>query len=451
MKRRQFLSLSAGAGMVGLAGCTLGTGTDSPKNEGPTVALEEVVTGVTFPTGMVFLPGGDRLIVERTGQVLRHTDSGLARELFVDVSDRMAEVEGERGLVGIALHPDFTENRRLFLRYSGQLPDSMSADDYSHLGVLAEFQANEELTGVVEDSERRILEVPEPGPMHNAGALSFGPDGYLYAAFGDGQRTSFEEGKSWWYDQGQAAQNITGNLLGGILRLDVDNTDGDKPYAVPDDNPLVGEEGRDEYYAWGFRNPYKISIDDGRLFVGDVGEHTRESVYMAEEGANHGWPIKEGSSCAPSTSIGHSIADNPLNVFNPKTWQALTNRVSPVKACATPKHAKGEIIDPIVEYQRSGSRAVTGGYVYRGDGIPELQGQYVFGDYMQPAPLFAVDPDHDGGRPYPVQELTVEGTDSGRLNSNVLSFARDPDGEVYVLTTNFQEGSGLVRRLVAAN
>jgi glucose/arabinose dehydrogenase len=437
--------------MASLAGCTLGTGTDSPKNEGVKIRLEEVVTGATFPTGMEFLPNGDRLIIERTGQVLRHTDDGLAEGLFLDVSDQMAEIEGERGLVGIALHPDFAENGRFYLRYSGQLPESMSADEYSHVAVLSEFEANADRTGIVPDSQRRILEIPEPGPMHNAGAIAFGPEGYLYAALGDGQRTSFEDGKSWWYDQGQAAQNVTDNLLGGILRINVDNAEGEREYGIPDDNPLVGEEGRDEYYAWGFRNPYKISFDGGRLFVGDVGEHTRESVYMAEKGANHGWPIKEGSSCAPSTSIGHTIADNPLNVFNPKTWQALTNRVSPVKVCATPKTSKGSIVDPIVEYQRTGSRAVTGGYVYRGEAIPELQGKYVFGDYMIPAPLFAVDPDDDGGKPYPITELVVDGTEGGRLNSAVLSFARDPDGEVYVLTTGYDQGTGMVRRIAAVD
>ncbi|MFC7072073.1 PQQ-dependent sugar dehydrogenase [Halovenus rubra] len=451
MNRRQFLSLGAGAGMAGLAGCTLGTATDSLKSDGLNVRLEDVVSGVSFPTGMVFLPNGDRLIIERTGQLLRHTDSGLAQGLFHDVSGQMAEVEGERGLVGIALHPNFEENSRFYLRYSGQLPESLSADEYSHVAVLAEYEANADRTGVVQESERRILTVPEPGPMHNAGSLTFGPEGYLYVALGDGQRTSFnEDGKSWWYDQGQAAQNVTDNLLGGIHRIDVDNPEDGKEYGIPDDNPLVGKEGRDEYYAWGFRNPYKMSIDDGRVFVGDVGEHTRESVYLVEKGANHGWPIVEGSSCAPSTSIGHTIADNPLNVFNPKTWQALTNRVSPVKVCATPKTSKGSIRDPIVEYQRTGSRAVTGGYVYRGEALPELQGKYVFGDYMVPAPLFAVDPAHDGKRPYPLEELTVENTESGRLNSAILSFARDPNDEMYVLTTGFEEGSGLIRRIAAA-
>lgn len=450
MIRRQFLRLGAGACIASLAGCTLNTSSNSERDAGTTVALETTISGLTFPTGMVFLAEGESLIIERSGQVIRHTGDGLVETPFLDVSDRMAELSGERGLVGIALHPDFEENGRFYLRYSGQLPESLSAEEYSHVAVLSEFEATEDRTGVVSGSERRILEVPEPGVMHNAGAIAFGPDGYLYVALGDGQRTSFQEGGSWWYDQGQAAQNVTDNLLGGILRIDVDDPADEREYGIPSDNPLVGEEGRDEYYAWGFRNPYRMSFDGEDLYVGDVGEHTRESVYIVEKGANHGWPILEGSSCAPSTSIGHAISENPLNVFNPKTWQALTNRVSPVKVCATPKGAKGSLHDPIVEYQRSGSRAVTGGYVYRGERFPGLQGKYIFGDYGVPAPLFAVDTETDGGTPSPITELTVEGTETGRLESTPLSFARDPDGEVYVLTTGFEEGTGLVRRIAPA-
>jgi glucose/arabinose dehydrogenase len=449
MERRRFLALGAAVGTGGLAGCAFRESTESQIGEGPEIVLEPLVEGVTFPVELSFLPNGERLVVERFGVIMRHTDEGLAKRPFLDLREQMAEVEQEKGLLGLALHPNFAENRKLYVRYSAPLREGMP-EGYSHTGVLSEFRATSDLTGVEPDSERLLLELPEPGGQHNAGDLSFGPDGYLYASLGDGQRTNLErevEDSSWWYDQGQAAQNTEDNLLGGILRIDVDATEGDRPYGIPSDNPLVGEAGRDEYFAWGLRNPYRISFDDGDLYVGDVGEHIRESVYIVENGDNCGWPILEGSSCSASTSIGHAVSENPAKAFNPKTWLAQTNRISPIKVCPPSSKSSGRFADPIAEYQRSGSRSVTGGVVYRGDDVPELQGQYIFGDFIIPAPIFALDSPGEGERPQPFAELQVSHTDSGRLQSGLLGFARDDDGEVYVLTTGFNEGSGMVRRI----
>jgi len=452
MNRRRFLAVGASVGAAGLAGCTFESARESDGQEGPDIALEPVIEGVTFPTGLAFLPDGSHLVAERFGLLLRHTEAGLSRRPFLDLRDRMAEVEEEKGLVGMALHPEFANNRRLYLRYSAPLGESMPAN-YSHTAVLSEFEATADLTGVVPDSERILLEIPEPGGQHNAGDLAFGPDGNLYAALGDGQRTDLDDtGQSddwsWWYEQGQAAQNTEDNLLGGILRIDPDSPSDGREYGIPSDNPLVGEVGRDEYFAWGLRNPYRISFDDGRLFVGNVGEHTRESVYLVENGDNCGWPILEGSSCSPPASIGHTIADNPANVFNPKTWLSQTNRISPVKVCPTPGEVDGPFNRPIAEYQRSGSRSVTGGFVYRGDAIPSLRGTYIFSDYIPPSPIFAVEEPGTGEKPQEIIELPVAGTDGGRLPDSVLSLGRDPEGEVYVLTTQFSEGDGLVSRIV---
>jgi len=450
MDRRRFLALSAAVGTAGLAGCAFRQSTESAIEAGPTVTLEPVVEGLHFPVSMSFLPTGDRLVVERFGAIMRHTDEGLVREPFLSLRNKMAEIsQTERGLLGLALHPDFSDNRKLYVRYSAPLRDSMP-DDYSHTAVLAEYEATPDLTGVNPDSERLLFEIPEPGAQHNAGDIAFGPEGYLYASLGDGRRTDLEEERedsSWWYDQGQAAQNTEDNLLGGVLRIDVDDTSGDRPYGIPSDNPLVGESGRNEYFAWGLRNPYRMSFDDGDLYVGDVGEHIRESVYLVEAGDNCGWPIIEGSSCSASTSIGHAVTENPANAFNPKTWLAQTNRISPVKVCPPSSESSGRFADPIVEYTRAGSRSVTGGVVYRGEDIPALQGQYIFGDYIQPAPIFAVENPGDGDRPQGMAELVADHTDHGRLNSGLLGFARRPDGEVYVLTTGFQEGTGVVRRI----
>jgi len=447
MDRRRFLALGAAIGTGGLAGCTFRQSAESAVGDGPEIGLEPVVRGLTFPTAMAFLPNGDRLVGERFGMVLRHTDGGLVEEPFLDVREQLSGTDNEKGLLGLALHPEFEDNRKLYVRYSGRSREWMD-ESYSHTAVLSEFEATPDLTGVVPDSERHVLEVPEPGPLHNAGGLAFGPDGYLYVALGDGQRTNLgEQDQSWWYDQGLAAQNVEDNLLGGILRLDVDARTDDRGYGIPPDNPLVGEPGRDEYYAWGLRNPYRISFDGDDLFVGNVGEHIRESVYLVERGDNCGWPTLEGSSCSGSTSIGHALEEDPLNAFNPKTWLAQTNRISPVKVCPTSDSAGGAFTRPIAEYHRAGSRAVTGGYVYRGDDVPSLRGQYLFGDFSRPAPLFALDDPGEGERPQEFTELVVAGSDDGRLDEALLSFARDPDGELYVLSTEFAEGTGHVRRL----
>jgi glucose/arabinose dehydrogenase len=451
MRRRRFLALGATVGAAGLAGCTIEAATESARDTGPTITLEPVVEGLTFPTAMAFLPNSDRLVCERFGLVRRHTDDGLVQQPFLDLRDQLAGTGGEKGLLGMALHPEFADTRRFYLRYSAP-PRGWMDDGVSHTAVLSEFEATADLTGVVPDSERIVLEIPEPGAQHNAGDLSFGPDGYLYASLGDGQRSDLgeeAEGEDtfWWYEQGTAAQNTEDNLLGGILRIDPDSPTGDREYGIPPDNPLVGEAGRDEYYAWGLRNPYRISFDGDDLYLGDVGEHTRESVYLVGPGDNCGWPILEGSSCSPPAPLGQSLADNPLNVFNPRTWQTQVNRISPYKLCPTSDEADRNFTTPIVEYLRPGSRAVTGGFVYRGDRIPELQGRYVFGDYIPPAPLFTTERPDDGERPWPVRELVVEGTDSGRLGGLLVSFARDPEGELYVLTSAGSEGTGQVRRL----
>jgi Glucose/sorbosone dehydrogenases len=454
MNRRQFLALGTAAGLAGLSGCTFSRAVESQQDDGVTIGLETVVEGLTLPTGMEFLPDGSRLIAERAGELRRHTDSGLDETPFLALGDRLDGTEGEKGLVGMALHPGFESNRRLFLRYSAPTTDP----NLSHTAVLSEFQVREDLTGVVAGSEQRVLEVPQPGPVHNAGALTFDENGHLFVALGDGQRTDVgEENGLWWYQQGGAAQNPEASLRGGILRIDVDDSEGDRAYGIPSENPLVGQDGHDEFYAWGLRNPYRISTGrlssgEERLFIGDVGEHIREAVYLGEAGANYGWPMIEGSSCGASTSIGHSVSENPLNALNPKTWVAQVNRISSVKVCPGTESTDGDITQPIAEYNRSGARAVTGGYVYRGDAIPELSGAYLFGDYIPQAPVFALrEPDSDSDdRPWPVTELEVADTESGRLNEFLASFARDPAGELYVLTTRSPaNGPGRVRRLTS--
>lgn len=444
MRRRTLLSTLASGAIAVTAGCTVRSTRESRRISGPAVALEPVVEGLDFPTAMAVLPDGSALVCERDGRVLHLRDGTIEDDPILDLRERVAGVAGEMGLLGLALHPGVEENGRFYVRYSGDPPTEGS---FSHTAVLLEVTMTPSMRGLEPDSERLILEVAQPGPVHNAGDIAFGPDGHLYVPLGDGRRTDIgDEGWSWWHEQGAAAQDLVTTLLGGVLRIDVDGSDADRPYAIPPDNPLVGRPGRDEYFAWGMRNPYRIAFDDDRLFVADVGEHTREAVYLVDRGDNLGWPILEGSSCSPPASVGYLIEESPTNVLNPKTWLAQFNRISPDKLCPSGRTDPASFVDPVIEYQRPGTRAITGGYVYRGENLPELQGSYIFGDLMPPAPLFAAAGTATDERPWPIEELTVTDTAHGRLDASPISFARDHDGELYVLTTRYGEGTGRIAR-----
>lgn len=444
MHRRQFLATSA---VIGLAGCTFHSADTSPTYEGPQVILEPVLEGLHYPTAMAFLPDESRLICEREGQIYHHSEDGIPDEPLVDISDRMAPISGERGLIGLESHPNFPVNQKFYVRYSGHKRDWMP-QDYSHTAVLSEFKMNERMTQIKSGYERIILEMPQPGNQHQAGDLAFGPDGFLYASFGDGKGYDTIEDDSWywWNEDGDASQNTTDNLLGGILRIDVNSKESEREYSIPPDNPLVGKHGQDEYFAWGFRNPYRISFDDGRLFVGDVGLGSREEINIVKKGGNYGWPVLEGNECARSGVLS-DVKENVLNAFHPRVWLGMFNLLSPRKLCPEKTDRGRQLIKPVINYQRSGGRAVVGGYVYRGQNIPELQGSYIFGDYRPPSPIFAAKQSEEVDKQWSMAELDIVNTDSGRLSGSILSFARDAQGRVYVLSTQFGEGTGSIYRI----
>lgn len=218
---------------------------------------------------------------------------------------------------------------------------------------------------------------------------------------------------------------MTENLLASVLRIDIDERTPGKRYAVPEDNPLVGRDGLDEYYAWGFRNPWRMSFDDGDLFVADVGERTYEEVNLVEKGGNYGWNIKEGTRCFREDDCPD---ETPADVRN------------------------GEpLIDPIIEYPHSAEGAdvtgvsVIGGYVYRGSELPALDGVYVFGDFLAEGRLFAATHDDDSDESW---STAVIETDDEKLD-RLVSFGRDDDGEVYVLGIG-ADGGGFYRIVPAA-
>ncbi|MFW5936387.1 MAG: PQQ-dependent sugar dehydrogenase, partial [Candidatus Hadarchaeota archaeon] len=258
------------------------------------------------------------------------------------------------------------------------------------------------------NSERIVLRIDEPQSNHNGGQLLFGPKGYLYISLGDGGGAN-DQGTG--HPPGGNAQNLS-TLLGSILRIDVDAVE---PYGIPQDNPFVGEEGRDEIYAYGFRNPYRMSMDStGRLFVADAGQNLFEEVSIVEKGKNYGWNIKEGNHYFDS--------DNPTD--------------PPETGPEEGPYGKA-LVDPVIEYRHPGSgvSVVVGGHVYEGDNLTSYQGAYIFGDwsfsFSQPEGrlFYAVPGDWD------VKDLPLKGREDGELEEFILGFGKDREGEIYVLTS----------------
>ena len=465
--RRRVLEALATTGATGLAGCA-GAGSNDERDRtarnatqdaegyfstGPEVGLREVGAG-TLSQPVAFATAEEdrdrRFVADQRGLVYVHEPDGVREEPFLDVRDRMVSLGGvtEMGLLGLAFHPEFADNRRFFVRYSAPPredgyvgPDGRAIPGgVNHTFVLAEFRATEDFRRADPDSERILLEIPEPQGNHNAGAIAFGPDESLYVAVGDGGGGG-DTGPGHvedWYDAngGGNGQDVTENLLGSVLRIDVDDGD-DRPYAIPEENPLVGSEGLDEHFAWGFRNPWGLSFDleTGRLFVADVGQRLFEEVNIVERGGNYGWNVKEASSCFDPSSPGDPPADCP-------------------DEAAADIRGGEQLRDPIVEYPQNHEgepvgRSVVGGYVYRGSAIPELEGQYVFGDWT--GRLF-VARQTDGGT-WETRTLGVPDSERGRLDRFLPAFGRGRDGDVYALTSDDRSpgGNGRIYRLVPAD
>ena len=326
-------------------------------------------------------------VVEQRGivQVFENTPGVLSYTAFLDIRDRVS-AGGEKGLLGLAFHPDYEANGYFFVYYS---------TTGAHRSRVSRFErSGEDVYPPVgdPDSEVVLLEVPQPFSNHNGGALAFGEDGYLYVSLGDGG--------SGGDPQGHGQNNTT--LLGTILRLDVDGG-GNAPdcggssalYTVPEDNGLADGPGGacDEIYAWGLRNPWRMSFDreDGTLWIADVGQGSREEINIGQNGANYGWNTYEGTLCfsAPCDPEGFTF--------------------------------------PVWEYNRQSPHcSVTGGYVYRGSDVPELAGKYVYGDYCS-GWLWALDMSSLN----PQNQLLDVGTYGG-----LTSFGEDAAGELYFVRSN---------------
>ena len=303
----------------------------------PRIGLTLLASGLGSPTGIVSTPdpSDSRLfIVDRAGVIRIINEKGVVeREQFLDIRDRVLD-QGEMGLLGLAFHPKFSSNGQFYVVYS----------DKNQTTTLARFKVLAGADGADKTSEKILLRQVQRHRNHKGGDLTFGPDGYLYVAIGDGGSSG---------DPQNNAQNLN-DLRGKIIRIDVDKGD---PYAVPTDNPFVNtKNAKDEIWAYGLRNPWRVSFDrqTGDMWIGDVGQGKMEEVNFAPVGEtggkNYGWRCYEGS--LPFNFVG---------------------------GC----RAKDEYIFPVVEYSHTKGvcASVTGGYVYRGKKIKDLRGKYLYADY----------------------------------------------------------------------
>jgi glucose/arabinose dehydrogenase len=364
------------------------------RASGHRIGLELVASGLVAPLKGTVAPGlpGHLFIVDQPGKVWAVNLADNTKELFLDVGNRLVVLGvlgpntfDERGLLGLAFHPDFASNG-LFYTYTSEpvagaptFPSTIPAGSVpDHQNVVAEWTANDPgdpAAGVDLASRRELMRVSWPQFNHDGGDLAFGPDGFLYISMGDGGGADDADGQLFVVADGLGTQApIVGHQgdgnaqklnvpLGKILRIDVagDNS-GNGQYGIPADNPFVGLTGTvEEIFAFGFRNPFRFSFSpDGDLIVGDVGQNDIEEVDRVVKGGNYGWNAREGTLFFHINGTAEGFASKTLD----------NGRTSP------------DMIDPIAQYDTHGEgHSVIGGFVYHGSRIPALKGHYVFGEF----------------------------------------------------------------------
>lgn len=393
------------------------------------VDLELIADGMTSPLGVVAAPGDDNrlYVIDQTGQIWVIENGERNPEPFLDVSGSIVPLQSgydERGLLGLAFHPQFMDNNRFFVYYTAP-PGAGGPEEgemWNNTSRISEFTALDP-ANADPGSEKIILEIDQPQRNHEGGTIAFGPDGYLYISIGDGGASN-DVGPGHvedWYEvnAGGNGQDVEANLLGNILRIDID---GAAPYDIPASNPFVGKDGLDEIYAYGFRNPYRFSFDMGgmhQLYVGDAGQHLYEEISIVEKGGNYGWNVKEGTHC-------FNAADN----------------TTVLPDCPDVDPRGNPLIDPVIEMRNVKNPAggetlvIVGGYVYRGDAIPEFEGRYIFGSFANSfAPtgeMFITEPAGAGLWEFHEIDLASRGDHLGEF---IKGFGQDHAGEIYVTTS----------------
>ncbi len=361
------------------------------------VELTQLLTGLNQPTAIeaprdgsnrlfICQKGGRIRIFDLTTQILLPTD-------FISIANRI-NTQSERGLLGLAFHPDFANNGQLFISYSANGSFGGYATGTSVFSRLTLANPSDNTTDL--SSEEIILTVNQDFSNHNGGHLAFGPDGYLYIGMGDGGSGGDPNGR------GQQ----TTSMLGKMLRIDVDNVPSGATYGIPPDNPFLSNSAiLDEIWATGLRNPWRYSFDraTGDLWIADVGQNAREEINFEPAnsggGFNYGWNCREGL-------IAYS---------------------NPSAAC----NNAGTLVDPIADFSHNsptmGAASITGGYVYRGRQWPELQGTYICADFATNN-LFTIRPDGNNGWAVSVQRTLPIG--------GVTTFGQDEEDELYLADFN---------------
>jgi len=373
------------------------TPTPSPPPPGPVlIKTERAYPSLTFTAAVSLLRAPNDtsrwFVVEQDGHVVSFADvaNSATTTPVLDISDRVV-FRNVHGLLGMAFHPAFPSDKRAYVAYTHE-PST---------GVIvlrvSEFMTTDNGATLSPSSEQILFELAQPGGHNNGGHVLFGPDGFLYLGIGDGGN---DDDASGVVGNGQ----MTTNVLGKILRLDVGGSAPGLRYRIPTDNPFagntpcgfdgVGTQDCPEIFAWGFRNPWRWSFDreGGQLWLGDVGSHEREEVDRVTKGGNYGWRCMEGTRATG------------LNCGAP----------------ATP------LLAPVAEYDHTLGVAVTGGYVYRGTAIPGLVGRYVFGDYGSGRIW------HIAADTQPTMTMTSSGV-ALRASANIASFTEDTNGELLIV------------------
>ena len=355
--------------------CEPVTGTD--------LKLQEIVRGLVDPLYLTAPEGDDRLfVIEQPGRIRIVEENMLLPTPFLDISDIVSDLGNERGLLGMAFHPDFATNGRFFVNYTATEPRGDT--------VVAEYTVSAD-ANVANPTGEILLTFDQPQSNHNGGAIEFGPDGFLYIGTGDGGGADDQHGP-----EGNG-QNLD-TLLGKLLRIDVDSG---SPYGIPADNPFATGGGRPEIWAYGLRNPWRFSFDslNGDVYIADVGQELLEEVNVEPgnaAGLNYGWKIMEGTDCFQAASCDST-----------------------------------GLVLPVHEYPHNqGRQSITGGYVYRGTCIPDIQGRYFFGDFAGEQ-MYTFE--YGSGAISNLQEITSS-IDPNSDIAGLTSFGEDGYGELFVVS-----------------
>jgi len=367
-----------------------------------------IADGYKKPVFITSYPNNAKLlyIVEQAGLIKIINDGKKLSRPFFDINKRVVNPNrpgDERGLLGFAFHPNHTNNGKFYINY-------MDNDGNT---IISEFSTNSELRAD-HKSERIILKLKQPYGNHNGGDIQFGPDGYLYISIGDGGKAG---------DPLNAGQDLS-SLFGKIIRIDIEQ----KPYGIPKSNPFFGQKDkREEIWAWGLRNVWRFSFDKqtGDKYLADVGQNKWEEVNFepasSKGGLNYGWRIMEANHCydpkenCPTEGLIKPIIEYPNDANHPafafRIIEELSFSETDVEGCS-----------------------VTGGYVYRGQKIKSMQGQYIFGDYCS-GNIWTLKVVNGKAINFKnrTEEINIGG---GEFTTYISSFGQDSDGEIYIIDYN---------------